>query len=64
MEYRHKLLFCMALPTAMVAGAGLAVMAGAWWMAQRVHGAEQAQMVAWLDLSRWLIGGLTFLLVC
>jgi methyl-accepting chemotaxis protein len=63
MEYRQKLLLCMALPTGMVASAGLAVMAGAWWLVRQVQDAEPAQMVAWLDLSRWLIGGLTFLCV-
>ena len=32
-------------------------------MARQLHGAEPTQILAWLDLSRWLIGGLTFLCV-
>ncbi len=53
----------MAIPTAMVGGAGLSVVAGAWWLAGVAPGIDSAALVAHLNLAQVLIGALTALCV-
>lgn len=63
MNYAHKLLLSMAVPTAMVAGAGLSVMCGAWWLAGQATHIDAAKMADYLNLGRTLVGSLTALCV-
>ena len=53
----------MAIPTAMVAGAGSAVAVGAWWLGGEAARVEPARIVEHLALARLLVGGLTALCV-
>jgi methyl-accepting chemotaxis protein len=59
MNYSRKLLLSMAVPTAMVAAAGLSVMLGAWWLAGQAPHIDAARVADHLNLGRVLIGGLT-----
>jgi len=65
MNYSRKLLLSMTIPTVMVAGAGLSVVAGAWWLAGQASHIDGAQVAAHLNLARLLIGALTaFCVAC
>ena len=59
MKYSRQLLLSMAVPTAMVAAAGLTVMLGAWWLAGQAQHIDTAKIVDHLNLGRALIGALT-----
>ena len=63
MKYSSRLLLSMAVPTVMVAGAGLAVVAGAHWLAGVAPGTDSATLVAHLNLAQILIGVLTAMCV-
>jgi methyl-accepting chemotaxis protein len=49
----------MAVPTAMVAAAGLVVMFGAWWLAGQAPHIDAAKIAGHLNLGSLFIGGLT-----
>ena len=65
MNYSRKLLLSMAIPTVMVAGAGLTVVAGAWWLAAQAGRVGGAQVAAYLNQGQLVIGALTaFCVAC
>ncbi len=53
----------MAIPTAMVAGAGGAVAAGSIWLAAQAQRVDAATLVAYLDFARYAISALTVMCV-
>ena len=63
MHYTRRLLLSMAIPTAMVAGAGGAVAGGAIWLAAQAPHTDAQTLVRHLDLARYLISALTVLCV-
>ena len=59
MKYAHRLLMSMAIPTAMVACAGSAVLVGAWWLSGQAQHMSAAQLVSNLALAQTVIAALT-----
>ncbi len=63
MSYTHKLTLSMAVPTAMVAGAGGCVVAGAFWLQAQAQRVDAAAMAGHLQLGAVLTAVLTLLCV-
>ena len=63
MNYSRQLLLSMAIPTAMVAGAGSSVAAGAVWLARVARHADAAQVAAHLGVAVYAVAALTALCV-
>jgi methyl-accepting chemotaxis protein len=63
MDYTQKLTLSMLVPTVMVAGAGSAVAAGAWWLQGQANTLPSATMADYLVVGGWAAGLLTLLCV-
>ena len=63
MNYTQKLLLSMVVPTAMVAGAGSAVVLGAWWLQGRAQVESSQAIAGYLVLGAQLTALLTAICV-
>ncbi len=63
MNYTQKLVLSMLVPTAMVAGAGSAVVVGALWLQGRAQAEATQAIVDYLIVGAWLTGLLTTICV-
>lgn len=59
MNYTQKLVLSMLVPTVMVAGAGSAVVIGAWWLQAKSQHEPISVIADYLVLGGWLTAGLT-----
>jgi len=63
MNYTQKLTFSMLVPTVMVAGAGSAVVLGAWWIQKEAAAAQADAIAGYLTIGGWGAGILTVICV-
>ncbi len=63
MNYTQKLVLSMLVPTAMVAGAGSAVVLGAWWLQGKARTQASQTIVDYLVVGGWLTALLTAICV-
>ena len=63
MNYAQKLTLSLVIPTIMVAGAGGAVVAGAWWLDSQAANSDMATLRGYLEIGRTLTALLTVICV-
>ena len=63
MNYAQKLTLSLVIPTIMVAGAGGAVVVGAWWLDSQAATSDMATLRGYLEIGRTLTALLTAICV-